>query len=98
MTAAPLIPAFEDLVPRQDPTARLLLLLAKTDLNESQVQEARFLAGQIQSWNEFAHVAAIKFIVTYAHRHLQACATDLAPLSALDHMRDVARASTMSTL
>lgn len=98
MTSPPAPPTFESLVPRQDATARLLLLLAKEDLSEHQQIEARALAAQVQDWNEFCQIAAKKFIVTFVQRHLSACAGDLVPAVAMQAMRSQARASALSSL
>ncbi len=89
---------FESLVPRQDAAARLLLLLAKDELSEPQRTEARALAAQVDDWPRFAAIAARKFVVTYAHRHLQACANDLVPPHVMAEIRSLARASALASL
>lgn len=91
-------PVFETLVPRQDATARLLLLLAREDLSEHQKVEARTLAAEIRDWDEFAEIASKKFVITFVHRHLSSCAKDLVPAETMQNMKAQARASALSTL
>jgi hypothetical protein len=83
---------------RQDCSARLLLLLAKTRLTASQAEEARTLAAGVKDWNEFAKLAASKFVITYVHRHLRSIAADIVPPLCLKDMEQLAYASTKATL
>jgi hypothetical protein len=90
--------SFDDLTPRQDATTRLLLLLSKVKLTESQENEVGVLAGQVRDWEEFTRIATNKFAVTFAHRHLQACAAGIVPTLAMEQMRKLARATALSVL
>jgi len=83
---------------RQDATARLLLLLAKVSLNSAQQEQARALAVQIVDWTEFVQLAHRKFVSALVHRHLAACARDVAPEAALAHLGQLARLTTMGAL
>jgi hypothetical protein len=83
--------SFEDLTPRQDSVARLLLLLAKPALTTDQKCEARLLAAEVSAWGEFVAVATRKFAVAFVHRHLKACAEDLVPRAVMEEMAQHAR-------
>jgi hypothetical protein len=90
--------SFEDLTPRQDSVARLLLLLAKPALTTDQKCEARLLAAEVSDWGEFVAVATRKFAVTFAYRHLKACAENLVPRAVLEEMAQHARIASIGVL
>lgn len=88
----------EKLVPRQDPTAQLLVLTARVELDEREEKEARKLASQVDDWDWFVTTAAQKFSVTFANRHLNACAQDIVPEHALTRMQNLTMRSGMASL
>lgn len=89
---------FEPASLRQDSTARLLLLVARTHLNEEQKSDVAALAADIGDWTEFARIAAQKFVATYAHRHLRDAASSVAPAGALNLLRRYAYSGIMASL
>lgn len=89
---------FENLKPRMDATAKLLLLLARSELIDDMKNKARTLAAQVEDWDELVEIATRKFAITYVYRHLSACAPDIVPCAALVGMRSLARATVLSTL
>ncbi|MDJ0922048.1 MAG: nucleotidyltransferase family protein [Henriciella sp.] len=90
--------SFENLVPRQDPEARLLLLTAKTDLSEDQQSEVQALARQVKDWDFFTETAAHKFSATFAHRHLEHYAPDIPPPEIMEKLKGLSRLTGMATL
>lgn len=84
--------------PRQDATARLLLLLSKCRLDPEAADHVRQLAPAVRNWQEFTDIACRKFIAPYASEHLSTHAADLVPQPVLEKLRQLARVSTMSVL
>lgn len=62
-------PASESVL-RTDPTAQLLLLLAREILSPEQIERARFLAGDVEDWNEFVRLAHVNFSLPFLCQHL----------------------------
>jgi hypothetical protein len=87
-----------DLEPRQDATARLLLMLSRAELTADQQVQVRKLAVDVKDWDEFVDIAARKFVATFASRHLSSFAADIVPAPALARLRGLARSVVMATL
>jgi hypothetical protein len=88
---------FDGMPVRQDATARLLVLLAKTTITPAQLDAARRLANEVLDWHEFTQLAAAKFIATYAYRHLSRI-PDALPASALEPLRKLAYGFALASL
>ncbi len=84
--------------PRQDATARLLLLLSKCRLDPEAAQLVRQLAPAVLDWQEFADIACRKFVAPYAYEHLSTHAGDIVPQLVIEKLGQLARLSTMSVL
>lgn len=84
--------------PRQDASAKLLLLTTKRSFTADQIIQIRALVLEINNWDFFVETATAKFSIPLAYKALQTYAEDLVPSSALKAMRIRVRRSSMATL
>ncbi|WP_282041737.1 nucleotidyltransferase domain-containing protein [Halomonas alimentaria] len=73
--------------PALSPEFRLLLLFSRLELNAEQARAAQAHCQKISDWQAFRHLAAQRFILPLAYRHLRRLAPPSLPVEQLDSMK-----------
>jgi hypothetical protein len=83
---------------RLDPTARLLVLLARDVLEAELAETARALIAKITDWPEFARLAHDNFSLPFAYKHLSALGLAQTEPQLMAELRMLTMRVTMSNL